>query len=451
MTAATGLPVIWAGRALLVEVVADSLSVSLADGRPLDPKAAEVLMALGGDPPEWLGLVEGLEAVHRLCGGSAEALRTAADVLGQDPRDRAHLARTTSDEVVLVALAARGEPGVAANPACTIAAWDLIASHRSEAVRTAAGELGAVLPPVLASHRDLDVKARVARNPTCSSQVLARLATVPADAVQVAVASNPSTDEATLERLSQLWDSPVGHSLARNPRSPVDVLRRLAGRPDIAVRSLVAANPAYPAHLASRLMWDKSGRVRYQLAGRTDLSGRALGWVERYARRDGEAQYRMTRARLALNPASPPELLLRLDAIDAQLQDRQRPLLPWRRMLPSFLSLLGSVVAVAAVLVGIIAMLGGGDPAALITLLGGLVLVGAVVLVRRSTRVSRPSQPEPRLAPPTPRMVAMWVLLGGLTTLALVAARAGNPATFVGPAFLGARIVAEKRKSAAKR
>ena len=121
-------------------------------------------------------------------------------------------------------------------------------------------------------------------------------------------------------------------------------------------------------------------------------------------------------------------------------------------MLPNLLTLLGAVVAAAAVLVGIVAVVSGGaDPAALTTLLGGLVLVAALVLVRRSTRASRPSHPEPRLAPPTPRMLAMWVLLGGLTTLAVVAARAGNPATFVGPAFVGARIVAEKRKSAVKR
>jgi hypothetical protein len=443
------LRVLSAGRPLTVEVLGDHVQVS-GGGRVLDPAAADVLMALGGAEPDWLRVVEGLEAVHRRGYGSEDGLQRAADVLGRKASERARLAKTTSDELVLVALAAGGQAQVAANPACTIETWDLVASHRSDSVRTKAREHGFVLPPALAAHPDLDVKTRVARNPACPSDTLAQLATVPADGLQAAVASNPNTEPAVLERIGRAWDSPVNQHVAGNPRTPVKTLRSLAARPDAAVRARVAANPAYPPRLARRMVWDTNGRVRFQLAGRTDLSGRALTWVERYARRDGAQQYRMTRWRLTHNPTSPPELLRHLAAIDAFVNEVRPPpptVTFWTGVW--VLVLLVSPLFLALLAVQSVAVLG--VPASpLVVVVVGLAVAPCWMWAIRRLRVKYPPRPYLRPAPPTPRMIAKSLALLALIGMAVVAMASGDLAPIVGAAVWATVIAGQARRRATR-
>jgi hypothetical protein len=444
-----------AGRPLLIDTYQECVFVSLGDGQRLDPRAAEVLMALGGPEPDWLRVVEGLEAVHRLYPRSDHAFQVAADVLGRKPADRARLARTSTEETVLVALAGGGQPQVAANPACIIETWDLLAGHRSETVRAKAGQLGALLPPALAAHPDIAVKARVARNPACPGDVLAQLAAIPADSVQTAVAGNPSTAPETLGRLRLGASAAVAQKLAANARTPLGVLRGLARHADVAVRASVAANPAFPPSAAARLCWDRSGRVRYQLAGRSDLSARALGWVERYARRDGAQQYRLTRWRLAQNPASPPELLDRLGEIEAQLRGERRPLSRREWLAWVVLVLVGCPAAALTVTAAMVGMAdGGSDALPLLAALCGLGL--AAVMLRVSWRVGWRTfrRPLPRVAPPTPRMLSVRLVVGGFAALAVVGGLSGDMATVLGSLFWGSvlyRFRGERKRKVASR
>lgn len=142
------------GRSLVLTVDSGMLTVRTKAGEHLDPNAAEVIMALGGEEPKWLRLVETLQVVNASYPGSQFALVQAAEVAGRNPAVRAQLAKRSSNRIVLLALAAIGQAQVACNPNLDAAEWDLLLNHRDSSVQAKAWSLVRVLPPSLADHVD---------------------------------------------------------------------------------------------------------------------------------------------------------------------------------------------------------------------------------------------------------------------------------------------------------
>jgi hypothetical protein len=397
------------------------LLVSLPTGERLDPNAAEVLIALGGEEPDWLRVVDGLEAVFIWVGFKEQHLAAAAEVLGLKAARRVALAKETSDPVVLAALAGGGQAQVAANPACTAYAWDLLARHRSDRVRAKAGELGYVLPPELHLHPDPDVRLRVARNPRTPPEVLARYGRSPATgtpvfildarwrAIQRAVAENPATPPRALALLARISRDGISLAVANNAHTPRATLFRLAHDFDVRVRAAAAANDHYPPWLAGWMAADRYGYVRSRVAARGDLSGRALSWVERYARADGDL-YRQTRWRLSQNPAARPSLQKRLAKIERE--DRARAANgsgPRPPATGSMTGVIGGVVAVAV-------FNSGGAAAIRILTAAWLWSVPIIALtipfVRWVARHDgRPYRPLPPPRPRTVLWIAAWALI----------------------------------------
>jgi hypothetical protein len=149
----------------------------------------------------------------------------------------------------------------------------------------------------------------------------------------------------------------------------------------------------------------------------------------------------MTRWRLANNPASPPELLLRLEQIDAQLRGERRPLSrrEWLGLVAMVLA--GSPVAGLMVTVGMVGLPDGGPtPATLLAALCGFGLVTVMVVVawRAGSRTFR--RPRPLVAPPTPRMLSVRLLFGGFAAFAVVRGLSGDMATVLGSFFWGSML-----------
>lgn len=80
----------------------------------------------------------------------------------------------------------------------------------------------------LAAHKDVSVRAAVARRHDCPIGLLAALAHDRAAEVRCAVAGNPRVVQAVAEHLAADRDAEVLKSLARNDRLPMSVLQRLA-------------------------------------------------------------------------------------------------------------------------------------------------------------------------------------------------------------------------------
>ncbi len=279
------------------------------DGGLLDPRAAEVLIGLGGEPPAWLAVVDALHAVHHTYGGQEPVMR-AAEALGQSKAAVARLAKVSDDPAVCTALAAAGHAQIAANPSCTKVEWDLLADSRDPNVAGRARALAVTLPAALADHPDPDVRARVARNPAVPEATLAALAADADIDVRRTVAANPSAPQAALATLAGSPDRSIAMAVAANRSTSEAVLRRLARHRHAEVRAASAANSSLPVRRATWMMWDEHGTVRTALAGRADLSPWALSMVERYALRD--QQYRQTAWRLTNNPSSTTRLKRRI-------------------------------------------------------------------------------------------------------------------------------------------
>jgi len=437
------LRVMSAGRPLLLTETPDGrLLVFTGRHEVLDREAAEVIMALGGGEPVWLRTVEGLEAVYADRGMSPEALAVAGDTLGRKQPERSNLAKTSADPVVLLALAAAGQPNVAANPNCTARTWDLLADHRDPGVQAKAKEEGKILPPGLGNHPDLDVRVRVARNPACSAQLLATFAADRPE-VQAEVGANPSTDRSTLAMLAALPDQTVNAAVAANPHTPPAALKRLTKHRTATVRAAAAANLTLPPRATTRLIWDRDGVVRFALAQREDLSPTALSWIERYARRD--RLYRQTRWRLAHNAATPPSLHRHLDAIrNAELAAAKapkgtkprRPVARPRWIAGTAAVFIGGVVVLFC-LVYLLADIRTGPSigAAVAVLVAGVTAWGVGKAYRWSKR--GPSVVGRLSRPPTPGTAAINLFV--VVAIAIVLIRTNHVALIL-PLELGARI-----------
>ena len=138
-------------------------------GQRLDPTSAEVILALGGDEPKWLRVVEALGAVHRIYPHDQEALLDAAEAIGQKKSSMVVTARDSRHYAELVALAEMGVHQVATNPLVDSLIWGLLMGDRDPGVCKRALVAANVLPPSLADYPDPQARIRVARNPLCPS------------------------------------------------------------------------------------------------------------------------------------------------------------------------------------------------------------------------------------------------------------------------------------------
>jgi len=443
------------GRSLVLTVDAGILTVRTKAGELLDPKAAEVIMALGGEEPKWLHLVEALQVVNASYPGSQFALVEAAEVVGRNPAVRGQLAKTSSNRVVLLALAAIGQAQVACNPYLDAAEWDLLLNHRDSSVQAKAWSLARVLPPSLADHVDENTRIRVAQNPDCPPKVLARLGRDKNAKVLMAAGANPSTPVKTLRRLARTpRQTFIRRSVAVNPSTPRWTLVRLVRDLQPVVRAAVVTNPSLPTQYARNRVGDASGTVRYAVAQRTDLGPHALSWLERFARRDGSRQYALTRKRLEYNPSCPPYLRKRLNQIDDQLHQATEPRRPLSKRtraaivfgaLPA--SILGLFVGTALLIVGSMSIYSGRPSVGVFQMVSGLALdVMCVAFLIWFQRRSRP--PGSLWRPPLPVQIARWVIVIGMIA---GAAAAHAPGLLVLPLLLfGVRstIVTRQRRAA---
>ncbi len=303
-----------------IQVVVDGhrLIVMDSDGRPLDPRSADVLVALGGEEPDWLPLVEALSVVPGEFPNDISAVTSAAHTLDLQPEVRAQLARTSRDRAILLVLAASGQYQIGANPLCDVKLWDLVRYHRRDDVRSAALRHNEVLGPKLANHPDPETRRRVAANPACPTALLVLLGENQEPVVRASVARNPRTPTGTLLQLAQdkdnIW---VRAGVASNPSCPRGAYQKLMWDRQASVRNAIVVNPTVPRRAVARQIFnDPTPSVHVALASRVDLTPRQLSWLERYSRRDPPQQYKLVRQRLGQHPACSAKLGRRLDKIE---------------------------------------------------------------------------------------------------------------------------------------
>jgi hypothetical protein len=412
------------------------LEVIGAGGGRLDPGAAEVLIALGGPAPSWLAAVDALTRVGRAVPGDIGAVCRAAAAIDAGGQERAVLARTSDDRAILIGLAAYGQYQVGANARCDTQIWDLVRYHPNELVRSQALRQNEVLPPALGGHRDVETRRRVAANPACPPELLRSLVTGEPP-VRAAVAANAACPSLTLLGMSRSDDVWVRKAVAANPACPVKAFRRLMWDRQAIVRNALLLNPAVPTHLAARQVYqDPTPAVRAALAGRIDLPGSTLGWLERYARRDSPQQYKLVRQRIAAHPNFPDRLRERLEQIDARIARIEEQRRQGKRSRVSAAAVPVLVCAVAAIVEFLAAVViaagdadGGGSGIAAVVI-GSAVSIGAafgtVALLRRRAPYLNWRPPYLRLR--HRRRLASVLLLLLLFAAPVVAAAAAAPA-----------------------
>jgi hypothetical protein len=287
-------------------------------GETLDPTSAAVLVALGGDEPEWLPTVDALTRVYQAFPGHAGAMQQAAAALEAGARPDS-LAKTTTSMPALLALAAIGCAAVGANPHCDTYLWNLLLYHRDLKVARRALAMNPVLPPCLGNHEDQETRTRVARNPACTANQLERLAHDGSPQVRLAVAGNPSAGAHALREGARDPEWPVRQAVARHPSCPSDCVRRLLRDPIAQVRAAMVLNPIVRRGVLASRVRDPTPAVHVALASRVELKGRFSG-LERRARADDARSYAQTRAALKRNPSCPELVHRRLKAIERKLE-----------------------------------------------------------------------------------------------------------------------------------
>jgi len=425
------------------------LVISTASGEELSQEAADVLLALGGDEPEWLWIVDGLEAVYEGFGYDEDALARAAAALGQGRTVRPRTAKHSSDVVQLIALAASGHHQVALNPKCTAVCWDLLSAHRRSDVRSKTLQATSTLPESLAGHSDPVVRRLVAANRACSKSTLAKLARDDDWRVRTAVAANPASSQETLDALACSGAGAVTRIVVRNASTSRYTLRRLSRSPDPQIRGDVVANANYPVRAARWKVFDRSGIVRTRLAGRPDVGLQTLRWIERYARRDPASQYRMTRWAIRQNPACNDKLRGRLDDIEEAVrqQAKERGPSPQALVRPWWLASMTAVATgVLTVLVLVLTAVErmSRDPVA------GLILLAVAAVVSYATcrlvkwigQRSGPRSKVPRAIFPAPRHV-FPITVGAFFIVLIGIFIRGNPTASFLPIGIAAKLAYE--------
>lgn len=427
------------------------LEVRTASGELLDPVAADVLIALGGDAPGWLSVVEGLQAVDRWAGGDIAAVLRAASALARSDHNRAQLARSSDDQAVLVGLAGSGQVHVAQNPALTAVEWDLLCGHRDDRVRNRALSLATTLPAALAEHPDPQVRQRVGRNPSCPVAVLDWLSRDGDPEVRRAVGANSGTPVGLLRSLLKDKSAPdsVWLAVALNPRCPRMGLLHCLRAVNPNLQTAAARNPALPRSWAAVLVMNRRSAIRRGLASRQANSSRRLAWIDRCSRRDQPTWQLMIRSQLRFHANASDKFKSRLSELDTYTKSNAnaisslQPAVPRARRLaaPSFLE----ATLMLALAGGALAAVISGRPLYAIPAgLAELLIVPRCRAVRAGTRIaksrSRGVPRDQRLAPVSGHRVEIRLMV----VLAFVVAAAiygGHPASQPGTGEEGARRV----------
>jgi hypothetical protein len=389
------------------------LEVFTKTGQRLDATSAEVILALGGEEPRWLRVVEALSAVHSIGPRDQQALLDAAAAIGQKKSSMVVTARDSCHYAELVALAEMGVHQVVTNPLIDPLIWRLLMDDRDVGVSKRALAAANVLPPSLADYPDPLARIRVARNPLCPSPCLERLARDEDASVQAAAAANANTPATALMELGVHSDVRVRQAIAANTSAPRVVIDVLLKDRTSNVRSAAVTNPALSARSAAERIWiDPTPAVHLALASRVDLSPRSLSWVERYARRDKPQTYALVRDRIRQHPACPTKLEARLDKIERRLASRPKPRTSRNPKIRTDVVLLFPLVLAAIIgggamaVVGIVALFKAFWVKDLVLLSVGLVLVALGIRgVRWWLYTRRPDWSGAYWAPPRRREV----------------------------------------------
>ena len=402
------------------------LEIRTKAGELLDPVAAEVLMALGGEEPAWLSVVEALNVVNERFPNDDRALLDAGHALGRSLQKRQQIARTSDNPAIRVALAGSGITQIVANPHMTAAEWDLLRLHRNQKVANKAMREATLLPPALHDHPDPQTRLRVARNPACPADVLATLARDSDTSVRQAAGANPSTSPAILQSLIVPPDPSdvVRASVAGNRHTPRRALNRCLRDSKAHVSAAAAANPALSKGRATLLTGDRRSVVRRSLARRPDNSSRNLAWIDRFSRRDQPSWQAMIRTQLRSHPNATPKFVNRLDQLDTYIGTR-RPRntdadTPARDKVPVLRKIAapspGEAALLAACVIAAIAVLSMRKDLAILAALAGLaIFIGSrcrTVRPKMRVAVSRETKKPPadeRLKP-VGRLSRLWRL-----------------------------------------
>lgn len=120
---------------------------------------------------------------------------------------------------------------------------------------------------VLYHDRDLRVREAATDEPTAEALALSlTLLNIDDDRAQLPLARHPLAPQIVLERLSRLPDWRVREAVAANRSTPAESLKRLSEDHDADVRAAAAANSSLPAELVPVMLVDTSPRVRAALA-----------------------------------------------------------------------------------------------------------------------------------------------------------------------------------------
>ena len=111
-----------------------------------------------------------------------------------------------------------------------------------------------------------DIKKKILKIETISTDVLSRIAGDKDSFVRIGVAQNINVPVDVLMMLAGDEDSFVRIGVAQNPKTPVDVLRVLAGDKDSYVHSCVAQNINVPVDVLMKLAGDEDSVVRSVVA-----------------------------------------------------------------------------------------------------------------------------------------------------------------------------------------
>jgi hypothetical protein len=293
-------------------------------GDRLNPLSARVIMSLGGDEPSWYSVVHALSvAFDGFPERGVDGVTAAAEAISTARRNE--VARTTSDSEVLRALGAYGIVEIGRNPICDEAAWDLLLNHREPDVKRRAYRSNDVLPPSLAYSSDVPTRVRVARNPECPSDILAKIS-LGDPQVRIAVGANPNATEATLTLLVSDTDWMVRQSVAANPNCPNGWITFLLRDRIAEVRVAMVSNPSVQWPTIARLVLnDPTPSVHAAAAARLELRPKELVALERYSRSDPLNQYRLVCSRLQQHPSCSKSLSdrirINLERIDRNLSN----------------------------------------------------------------------------------------------------------------------------------
>jgi len=306
---------------LVLDISGSVLQVYSKDGGVrYDPQGAEVIMALGGEEPEWLPVVEALMCVHHYFPEEAEALVDAGNAIGRSNSSRSQIARESQSVPVLIGLAAYGQKQVAVNPLLDERMWTLLRHHRNETVTREVLAFTNVLPPQLALYPDPETRIRVANNPECPPGTLSMLSLDgSSERIRLAVARNVNAPKEALHQLSGDEDANVRRAVASNRSVSRGTLDDLLRDRYAHVRVAAISNPELPRRAAAARVVDPTPTVHIALASRSDMRSQDLIRIEKFSRRDPPRFYAQVRQRLRQHPECPPRLEERLDKIDKRI------------------------------------------------------------------------------------------------------------------------------------